>query len=63
MSDLDTIKFCLILKEFPELARFISENRFICDNFQDEDFKKCWALDNLRPMWFIDNCKKGSRCE
>jgi len=25
----------------------------------DEDFKKCWALDNLRPLWAIDNIKKS----
>jgi hypothetical protein len=27
----------------------------------DIDFKKCWALKNLRPMWAKDNCSKGSR--
>jgi len=23
-----------------------------------EDFKKCWALDNLQPMWASENCSK-----
>jgi len=27
---------------------------------EDEDFKKCWALSNLQPLWAIDNLKKGS---
>jgi len=24
-----------------------------------EDFKKCWSLSNLQPMWAIENFKKG----
>lgn len=27
------------------------------------DFKRCWALDNLQPMWTVDNQSKGSRLE
>lgn len=27
---------------------------------QDIDFKKCWALKNLRPMWALDNIRKGN---
>lgn len=33
-------------------------------NFSDpkhEDFKRCWALKNLQPLWAIDNLKKGNR--
>lgn len=26
---------------------------------ENPDFKKCWALKNLRPMWAIDNLTKG----
>jgi hypothetical protein len=26
---------------------------------QDEEFQKCWALDNLRPLWAVDNLKKA----
>lgn len=26
---------------------------------EHEDFKKCWALKNLQPMWAVDNVKKG----
>jgi hypothetical protein len=28
---------------------------------EDVDFKKCWALENLQPMWAIDNLRKGNR--
>lgn len=34
---------------------------FQYDDVDDEDFKLCWALDNLRPMWSIDNIKKGAK--
>ena len=28
---------------------------------EDEEFKKCWALSNLRPMWAEDNLKKSNK--
>ena len=28
---------------------------------EHEDFKKCWALDNLQPMWALDNILKGTK--
>lgn len=28
-----------------------------------EGFKACWALNNLRPMWALDNQRKGNRWE
>lgn len=27
----------------------------------DSDFKKCWAIDNLQPLWAKDNLKKGAK--
>jgi hypothetical protein len=30
---------------------------------EDTDFKKCWALKNLRPMWAVENIKKKDRIE
>lgn len=27
----------------------------------DIDFKRCWALSNLQPMWAADNIKKGAK--
>lgn len=26
-----------------------------------EDFKACWALSNLQPLWAFDNLSKGAR--
>jgi hypothetical protein len=28
---------------------------------EDKEFKECWALSNLQPLWAIDNFKKGDR--
>lgn len=32
---------------------------FIFDDGSDLDFKKCWALSNLQPLWEKDNLSKG----
>ena len=26
-----------------------------------KEFKQCWALENLRPLWAFDNLSKGSK--
>ena len=30
---------------------------------EDIDFKKCWALKNLQPMWAIENVKKSNKLD
>lgn len=27
----------------------------------DPQFKECWSLDNLQPMWFRENCSKNAK--
>lgn len=27
----------------------------------EQQFKQCWALENLRPLWAADNIKKGAK--
>lgn len=29
----------------------------------DPEFKECWSLWNLQPLWAFDNISKGPRCE
>lgn len=29
----------------------------------DEEFMRCWCLDNLQPMWGIDNIRKSNKTE
>lgn len=39
----------------------IPKSWFQFEDANDPEFKKCWALDNLQPLWVSDNCKKGNR--
>jgi len=32
----------------------------LCDT-NSEDFKKCWALNNLQPLWAVDNIRKSDK--
>jgi hypothetical protein len=36
----------------------IPKAAFNFEKIQDDDFKRCWALDNLQPLWAVDNLKK-----
>ena len=31
------------------------------NSYSDREFKQCWALCNLRPLWAFDNISKGGR--
>lgn len=33
---------------------------FNITSFECNDFKECWSLENLQPLWAIDNLKKGA---
>jgi len=32
---------------------------FNFNSYDDKEFKKCWALNNLQPLWHKENLKKG----
>jgi hypothetical protein len=34
---------------------------FNIQSYGDIDFKKCWSLENLQPLWAIDNMRKGGK--
>jgi hypothetical protein len=34
---------------------------FTFNSSEDEEFKECWSLDNLQPMWGIENIKKSNK--
>ena len=33
---------------------------FNINSFDSDDFRECWELTNLQPLWAEDNLKKGS---
>ena len=35
-------------------------SRLLYDSVEHPNFRKCWALNNLRPMWVKDNVAKGA---
>jgi hypothetical protein len=39
----------------------IPKSHFNITSHECVDFKKCWALSNLQPLWESDNCSKGNR--
>ena len=39
----------------------LPKSRFNYEKPTDIDFKRCWALSNLQPMWEIDNMSKRDR--
>jgi hypothetical protein len=36
-------------------------SRFVFASADDEQFKQCWSLTNLRPLWARENVSKGAR--
>jgi len=43
------------------LDHIIPDSYFNYNSVDDIEFKKCWALDNLQPMWHYQNISKGNR--
>lgn len=42
------------------IDHIVPQSHLLYLNMEDENFKKCWALDNLRPLEKIANIKKGN---
>ena len=43
------------------IDHIIPQSSFTYSSPDDAEFKACWALANLRPMWASDNCSKNAR--
>lgn len=39
----------------------VPQDRFHYSSIDDEQFKACWAMSNLQPLWALDNIRKGNR--
>jgi hypothetical protein len=44
-----------------QIDHIIPQSKLPFSDFNDENFQKCWALSNLRPLETIANIKKGDR--
>ena len=36
-------------------------SNFSFNSYKDEEFKKCWALENLQPLWAEENLRKSNK--
>ena len=45
------------------IDHIIPQSRLLYTSMEEENFKKCWALENLRPMEAIANIRKGSNVQ
>lgn len=41
----------------------VPKSSFEFTTAEDANFKRCWALTNLRPLWSEKNLSKGSKVE
>lgn len=50
-------------KDYPtwQIDHIIPQSKLPFDKFEDENFQKCWALSNLRPLDTIANIKKSNK--
>ena len=42
------------------IDHIIPVSSFVITSINDEEFNKCWSLDNLQPLWAKDNLSKGA---
>lgn len=41
------------------IDHLVAKKHFYYTSIYDEEYKLCWSLKNLRPLWAKDNLKKG----
>lgn len=43
------------------IDHIIPQSVFNYENSNDIDFRRCWALENLQPLWAMENMKKNAK--
>jgi hypothetical protein len=43
------------------IDHIIPQSKLLYDSINHPNFQKCWALNNLQPLWAVDNIKKGNK--
>ncbi len=43
------------------IDHIIPKSLFSFTSYNDPEFKQCWALENLQPLWAFDNISKGNK--
>ena len=45
------------------IDHIIPRSSFEYSSPDDQEFKKCWALSNLQPLWAVDNIRKNAKID
>lgn len=51
----------LLMQGEIEIDHIVPMAHFVYTSTNDEEFKKCWELNNLQPLWKTDNRKKNAK--
>ena len=43
-----------------QIDHILPRSKFSFDSPDDPQFKQCWSLENLQPLWAVDNMKKSN---
>jgi hypothetical protein len=43
------------------IDHIIPQSKLLYDSMDHPNFQKCWALENLQPLWAADNRRKGNK--
>jgi len=43
------------------IDHIIPKSSFHFNDYRDEEFKECWALENLQPLWAAENLQKSNK--
>ena len=43
------------------IDHIIPQSKLLYDSMDHPNFQKCWALENLQPLWAKDNLSKSNK--
>ena len=43
------------------IDHIIPQSKLLYDSMDHPNFQKCWALENLQPLWASDNIRKSNK--
>ena len=49
------------LKNIEIYVKYVQKSWWEFKSPEDDEFKQCWALCNLQPMWATDNIRKNNK--
>lgn len=59
----DGMSWELLMRGEIEIDHITPKAAFTYSSPDDTEFKKCWALNNLQPLWKIDNKRKSAKLD